>query len=160
MPSGSKQQQGRMASQDAMDLLTQDHRKVEKMFDEFKKSKDNKLVKEACNELKIHTQIEEEIFYPALRKALDETDLLDEAKVEHDSAKELISQLEGMRPNEKLYAAKFTVLGEYIKHHVKEEEKELFPKAKKTDLDFDDLGEQLRTRKQELQKEMGIKSED
>lgn len=172
MPRKEKQQSGRMSrTPDAVELLSQDHRKVEKLFDQFKAMKKSdkqesngmsrrEIVKTACDMLTIHARIEEEILYPVLRKALDETDLLDEALVEHTSAKQLISELESMRANEKLYDAKFTVLGEYIRHHVREEEEELFPKARKAKVDFERLGEQLQQRKQELQREMGVKQGD
>jgi hemerythrin-like domain-containing protein len=105
-------------------------------------------------ELKIHAQVEEEIFYPAARDALKERDLLDEAEVEHTVAKQPISELESMTPKDDLFDAKFTVLGEYVKHHVQEEEKELFPKAKRAKLDMDELGHRIIQRKQELMAEM------
>ena len=99
----------------------------------------------------MHTTIEEEIFYPAVREAIDEEDLMDEALVEHAGAKELIEQLEGMSPQDDLYDAKVTVLGEQIDHHASEEEEEMFPKAKKAKLDLQELGAQLTERKEELQ---------
>lgn len=102
-------------------------------------------------ELALHTQVEEEIFYPALRKALDEDDLMDEADVEHDGAKSLIAQLETMKPGDDHYDAKVTVLGEYIEHHVKEEQSDMFPKARKSKLDMAELGEQMMRCKEELQ---------
>lgn len=95
-------------------------------------------------------------FYPAAREAIDEQELLDEAEVEHASAKELIAQLESMGPDDELYDATVTVLGEYINHHVKEEQEEMFPKAKKAKLDGQALGEEIMRRKQELKAEMGI----
>jgi hypothetical protein len=100
--------------------------------------------------LKAHTTIEEEIFYPAAREVLEEEDLLDEAEVEHASAKDLIEQIEGMSPQDDLYDAKVTVLGEYIDHHVKEEETEMFPKLRKTDLDLKSMGDQMESRKDQL----------
>ena len=106
-----------------------------------------------CKELKVHTQIEEEIFYPATRAALPkEDDLLDEAQVEHDGAKDLIRQLDAMKPEDDFFDAKVTVLGEYIKHHVKEEHEEMFPKVRKTKLDLRELGMRMAFRKQELTK--------
>lgn len=149
-------------AKDAIALLTADHKKVQKMFKEFEKLGDEdqdrkaELVTTVCGELKVHATIEEEIFYPALREALEEQDLLDEAEVEHASAKELISQLESMKPGDDLYDAKFTVLGEYINHHVKEEQGEMFPKAKQADIDLAALGEEMMTRKQELMLELGL----
>ena len=94
----------------------------------------------ACQELTIHAQIEEEIFYPAVRDGIEDDDLMDEAEVGHASAKDLIAQLEAMEPGNDLYDARFTVLGEYIDHHVKEEQDEMFPKAKKAKLDLKALG--------------------
>jgi hemerythrin-like domain-containing protein len=147
-------------------LLTEDHRKVQKMFDEFNKLENGDmeekedLVRMACTELRIHAMLEEEIFYPAVREELDEKSLIDEAEVEHTVAKQLIGELEEMSPDEDLYDAKFTVLGEYVKHHIAEEEKEIFPKAKRAKVDMQALGEQLEKRKQELLQEMGVMSEE
>ena len=136
------------------------------MFDQYEKSKDDmsakeksELVEMICGELVVHAQIEEEIFYPALRAAGDEKlqELLDEAEVEHSGAKNLIAQLEDATPEEPLYDAKVTVLGEQIKHHVKEEEGEMFPMAKKSkNLDLDALGEQMRKRTDVLKQELGL----
>ena len=155
--------QSRSKSQDAITLLTDDHKKVQKLFKEFEKlvkqdddeGKDE-LAQLICAELTIHTQIEEEIFYPAAREALEEQDLLDEAEVEHASAKELIEQIESMRAGEELFDAKVTVLGEYVNHHIKEEQDELFPKLKKAKMELDALGDDLAQRKEELMAEMGM----
>jgi Hemerythrin HHE cation binding domain len=154
--------------QDAIALLTQDHKAVQKIFKEFEKLKQNdgseeeksKLVMRACTELTIHAQIEEEIFYPAVRAAIEDEDLMDEAEVEHGSAKDLIAQLESMDSNDELYDARFTVLGEYINHHVKEEQDEMFPKAKKAKLDLVALGAELGQRKEELQAKLGKGEQD
>lgn len=145
--------------QDAIALLRNDHSVVEDLFEQFEKARDDRrkqtLAARICLELKIHTQIEEEIFYPAVRQALPkEEDLLDEANVEHASAKDLIEQIEAGKPGDEYWEAKVTVLGEYIKHHVKEEHTEMFPKVRKTKLDLKVLGEQLRSRKEELQNVM------
>ena len=146
----------RAKTDDAITLLTADHDKVKKLFKSFEKStgedadKKQELVAEICTELTVHATIEEEIFYPAAREALEEQDLLDEAEVEHASAKELIAQLEDMKPGDELYDAKVTVLGEYIDHHVKEEQDEMFPKIKKAKLDLNALGIQMKARKEEL----------
>jgi hemerythrin superfamily protein len=147
---------------DAIEILTEDHKKVQKIFKEFEKNKEDageeekaEMVRTVCQELTIHAQIEEEIFYPALRKVIEE-DLLDEAEVEHGSAKQMIGELEKMEPGDDLYDAKFTVLGEYVNHHIKEEQKEIFPQAKKAKLDLEQLGKKLMRRKQALQREMGI----
>jgi len=157
------------SSHDAIHMLQEDHKKVTEMFEEFEQMKkkgdtDDEakqiLVESACTELTIHAQIEEEIFYPAARDAIDDMDLLDEAEVEHASARQLISELAAMQPDDDLYDAKFTVLGEYVKHHVQEEEKQLFPKIKKSELDLDELGQEMRERKLELREELGVPSED
>jgi len=140
----------------AIDMLTEDHAKVRKMFKQFEKVKEGddaekaELVRQICAELSVHAQIEEEIFYPAAREAIDEADLLDEAEVEHASVKQLIADLEGMQPGDELYDAKVTVLGEYVEHHVKEEEKQIFPKVKKAKLDMEEMAEQVQARKSEL----------
>jgi hemerythrin-like domain-containing protein len=154
----AKPKTGARAKQpDAIQLLKQDHSKVKKAFKEFEKLKNQEgseaqqIVMMVLEELKMHARIEEEIFYPALRGEL-EKDLLDEAQVEHNSAKVLIKDLEGMKPGDALYAATFTVLGEYVQHHVKEEEEEIFPKARKK-ADIRALGEQIAARKQELGKD-------
>jgi hemerythrin superfamily protein len=145
---------------DAIALLKDDHKRVKKLFKDFEKIKDKAeatekeaLVTQICTELTIHTQIEEEIFYPAVRKAIDESDLLDEAEVEHASAKDLIKQLQGMSVSEPLYDAKVKVLGEYVDHHVQEEQDEMFKKAKKAKVDMEKLGKKMATRKRALLKE-------
>jgi hemerythrin superfamily protein len=154
---------------DALDVLMQDHKNVQKLFREFEQLEEededemSRIVERACVELKVHARAEEEIFYPAVRSAAktdDDEDLLDEAAVEHEVVSELIEKLEAMGPGDSLYRAYFTVLSEYVKHHVKEEEKELFPRVKRMkSLDLDDLGEQLTERKQALMAELG-ESED
>jgi len=153
---------------DAFALLTADHRTVKGMFKEFEKlSKQDdvdeekaQLVRQICNELTVHAQVEEEIFYPALREAIDDEDLMDEADIEHASAKDLIAQLEGMEPGDDHYDARVTVLGEYIDHHVKEEEGEMFSKARKADVDAAELGAQIAERKEALKAELGIEDDD
>jgi hemerythrin superfamily protein len=145
---------------DAIELLTADHRKVKKLFDEFKAMKDDgsdtekaALVQQICEELMLHAMLEEELFYPAARKAIDDDDLLDEAEVEHATAKALIADLITGKPGVDQFEAKVTVLGEYIQHHVKEEENEMFPKARKA-VDADALGRKIARRKAELMEEM------
>jgi hemerythrin superfamily protein len=154
-------------SQDAVALLTADHKKVKKLFSDFEDLKEDgsdedkaAIVEQICNELKIHTTLEEEIFYPAVRKAIEEEDLMDEALVEHAGAKELIAQLEEASPDDDLYDAKVTVLGEQIDHHVKEEEGEMFPKAKKAKLDTEALGAKMLKRKSALLETMGLEQEE
>jgi len=139
-----------------LQLLAQDHRKVEELFAKFEKasgaSAKEAIVKEICTELKIHSQIEEEIYYPEIRGKVEE-DALDEAYVEHDSAKLLINELEAAEPDEAFYDAKVKVLQELIEHHVKEEEKErdnLFQQTRAADIDLEALGERLAARKAEL----------
>jgi len=152
-------------SPDAIELLMTDHREVKALFKEY-----DKLVKadadagekqvvaaQICVMLTAHATAEEELFYPRAREVLgDDEDLVDEADVEHTSAKELIAQIEAGSPDDPLYDAKVKVLGEYIDHHVKEEEGEMFPKVRKSDLDLDALGEEIAARKAEL---MGQDSE-
>ncbi len=147
---------------DAIALLTEDHRKVQKLFKEFESlgesdaGRRGQIVERACAELTVHSTIEEDVFYPAVREATDAADLLDEAEVEHATAKELIAQLQGMKPGDELYEAKFTVLGEYVNHHIKEEQREIFPLAKKTGMDMKALGEELMERKRQCERELGI----
>ncbi len=160
----AKQTPSSAKSQDAIALLITDHKKVQKMFKDFEKLNDEEekqqLVTEACTELKIHTAIEEEIFYPAAREAIEEENLLNEAEAEHASAKDLIEQLEGMDPSDEMYDAQFTVLGEYVNHHIKEEQDEMFPKVKKAKVDLKDLGAQIAERKQELMVGLGDEEEE
>ena len=140
----------------ALELLKQDHAKVKQSFKEFEKMDHEdeatmqEMVRAVCAELKAHTTIEEEIFYPAVRAAIEDEDLMNEAQVEHASAKDLIAQLEGMQPDDPLYSATFTVLGEYVLHHVKEEESEMFPQVRKAKLDLEELGATIMARKQQI----------
>ncbi|SHN34158.1 hemerythrin domain-containing protein [Rhizobacter sp. OV335] len=143
---------------DAIKLLRADHAEVKKLFAEYDKlakaeadaSEREALALDICAKLTVHAQIEEEIFYPACRDVLqDQDDLLDEATVEHASAKDLIAQLQSSSPDDDMYDAKVKVLGEYIDHHVKEEQNELFPKVRPK-LDRKELGEQLQARKDAL----------
>lgn len=144
----------------AVRLLKQDHREVEGWFDEYEQLDDNQekleLFTKIATALKVHTQIEEEIFYPEERGDVED-DMLDEAQVEHDGAKKLIAEIEGMQPGDDLYDAKVKVLGEYIKHHVKEEEQPggIFSQAKKGEEDLEEMGERIKARKEELMAEMG-----
>lgn len=146
---------------DAIKLLTDDHKEVQALFKAYQKLVDEdgeddlreQLAQEICSKLTVHATIEEEIFYPAARDSLEDDegdDLLDEAEVEHASAKELIAQITEGSAADELFDAKVKVLGEYIAHHVKEEEKELFAKVQQSDLDLDALGDELSARKAEL----------
>lgn len=140
---------------EAMTALKQDHDKVKRLFDRFEKtdsrSECREIVREACAELKVHARVEEELFYPSLRLNMEDREgLLDQADEEHHEAKILVAELELMSGDEDNYRAKFSVLAGNMRRHIKEEEGELFPKAKKTAIDFDALGEQMHARKQEL----------
>lgn len=136
---------------DALRLLEQDHQEVESLFTQFRKLDGARekaaMAAKICLLLKVHTRIEEEILYPAAREVMEEEDMVDEADVEHESAKQLIAQIEAMKPRDHLFDATVNVLGEYIHHHVEEERTELFPALRDTDLDFYDLGAQLTERK-------------
>jgi hemerythrin superfamily protein len=166
MPTNTKRSASSTQAQDAIAMLTADHKKVKKLFADFDKLKEegsdedkSAVVDQICNELKIHAELEEEIFYPAVRKAIDDSDLMDEALVEHAGAKDLIAQLEDASPDDDLYDAKVTVLGEQIEHHVKEEEGEMFPKAK-AKVDTEALGATMLKRKIALMDKMGINAEE
>lgn len=146
---------------DAVKLLKADHKEVSDLVAKFENgrlSKDRKVAvaRQICMALTVHAQIEEEIFYPAAREAVRSgEDLLDEAEVEHGSIKELVAAIEDASPdNDDLFEARVKVLGEYVKHHVKEEEGQLFPKLRKSDMDLAEIGRQLATRKEELMREL------
>ena len=154
----------------AIDMLTQDHKRVQKLFKDFEKvDRDDsegirELVETACLELQIHSMLEEEIFYPAVRtraEGQEQEDLLNEAEVEHETVDQLIAKLHALEPDDAMYSAYFTVLGEYVKHHIKEEEQELFPKVEKMQgLDLNQLGEDMRLRREELFAEMERSEEE
>jgi len=156
---------GGTGARDAVALLKADHKEVKGLFKQYEKMADAEadgeerqaLAEQICDMLTIHATIEEEIFYPAARESEVESDLLDEAEVEHASAKDLIAQIKAMGPDEELYDAKVKVLGEYINHHVEEEEGEMFPKCRKAKMDLVTLGSELEMRKSEL---MGEKAEE
>lgn len=141
-------------SKDAIAMLKSDHEAVTLLFAEFEKthSVSNKkaLVAEICSALDVHARIEEEIFYPAVKAALKDKLLVPEATVEHAGVKDLIAQLEGAEPDGEMYDAKVKVLSEYVKHHVKEEQNEMFPKAKASSLDMVELGARMAARQSEL----------
>jgi len=134
-------------------MLIDDHREAQKLFKEFKSAKESaekeEIVRNACMALTAHTEIEEQYFYPFLRDADPKAfgSLLDEAKVEHASAKDLITQLQEMKPGDDLYAAHMIVLGEYTNHHITEEEDELFPKVIDKGLDLQSLAEPMQETK-------------
>jgi hemerythrin superfamily protein len=146
---------------DACDLLDTDHKNVKKMFKEYDALMESRgktvaqkkmdLAQTICKELSAHAQVEEEIFYPALRAVLKDTDLLAEAEVEHSTAKDLIAQIEAGTQADEMFDAKVKVLGEYIDHHVKEERNEIFPKARAArKLDLVAMRDQIEARKEEL----------
>lgn len=146
---------------DAVDLLVDDHLAAAACFEKYEKLADaeapaeerERLARTVCRMLTVHAQIEEEIFYPAAREAGIDSDLLDEADVEHQSAKDLIAQIEGASPDDDKYDAKVTVLGEYIEHHVVEEQSEMFAKCRRSGMDLVALRERLEARKAELMPE-------
>ena len=140
--------------QDAIALLRADHKLVSTLFAEYEKTRSNSkkktLVSQICTELSVHAQVEEEIFYPAVKQALKDREMIPEAIVEHATLKELIGQVEGIEPDGEMFDAKIKVLSEYVKHHVKEEQNEIFPQAKSTELDMIELGGKIAARKQVL----------
>jgi hemerythrin superfamily protein len=148
----------RAAVDNALAVLRADHERVLELFGRFERLKSNgpqkaQMVERICDELEAHTRVEEEIFYPSLREVITDQDLLDEAGVEHDAAKSLIEQLRGMKPGDNRYDAIVTVLGEYVKHHVGEEQDVMFPKVQASDLDLVALGRAIKTRKRQLKGE-------
>jgi hemerythrin superfamily protein len=146
--------------QSALELLKADHAEVKKLFRQFERLKKNddsdgmqQVAQTICNALRVHAQIEEEIFYPALREAGDADDALDEADVEHSHVKELVEQIASSSPGDEHFEARVKVLSEYVEHHVQEEESTIFSKARKADFDLAALGQQLEARKAELEGE-------
>jgi hemerythrin superfamily protein len=140
-------------------LLKADHRKVEALFADYNKasgaSKKHEIAMSICDELSVHAALEETAFYPPAKLALgDDADLISEATVEHASLKWLIAQLQKEPQESELYDAKVTVLKEYVAHHVKEEEKEMFPKLKKSEIDLNELGEKMEALKPQLQQKL------
>lgn len=142
--------------QDAIAMLEDDHAKVKSLFEQFEglsdrsKASKKKIADQICMELSIHAEVEEQVFYPAVRGPVKDDDLMDEAVVEHASAKELIAQIMEMDPGEDLYDAKVKVLSEQIEHHVKEEEEEMFPKVRKGKVDLVALGAEMEAFKAKL----------
>ncbi len=162
-PSSSDKTSTFSKATDAISLLKADHAEVKECFQAYQKlvdagaaaSKRKPMAEKICLMLTVHSTIEQEIFYPAAREMLGaEVGLIDEADVEHASAKELIAQIEAMEPDEDYYDAKVKVLGEYIDHHVKEEQNEMFPAVKKAGMDIKAIGQELQARKKELMAEM------
>jgi len=165
--SSAKRSAGRKAGTSgpgAITLLKADHREVERWFEQFGKSRSDgkklELAQKNCSALKVHTAIEEEIFYPAFLQATGDTNLHHEAEIEHDGAQKLVAQIESSTPDDDYYSSKVKVLSEMIKHHVKEEEKRegMFAAAKKSEMDMKMLGVQLEARKNELMGETASSS--
>lgn len=145
-----------LSADNAISILKDDHDKVQDIFEQFEESENRaekkKLVAKALEELKIHATIEEEIFYPAVRAKMDDKDLMNEANEEHHVAKLLVAELDNMKGNEEHYDAKFIVLAENIRHHIREEEGEMFPKVRALGLDLEAIGRKMLARKAELKK--------
>jgi hemerythrin superfamily protein len=145
-------------SLNALEVLEQDHREVEEWFDEYEKLDDDdrkaELAEKICLALKVHAQLEEEFFYPQARQATKDNELIDESLVEHAVVKNLISEIEAMDVGDELYDAKIRVLGEMVKHHIEEEEEELFPEVASAKMDLGAVGQELTERKGDLMSEM------
>jgi len=156
MAKAKKRKAKKAKQQNAIDLLRKDHAEVKKAFKQFEKAKykDPQACKDflasICRDLEMHTTLEEEIFYPAVRGRIKDDDLMNEAQVEHNSAKQLIAELEKLAGDDPMLKAHAQVLSEYVNHHVKEEEGEMFPKAKRAKLDLEALGQQILERKEQL----------
>jgi len=154
------------AREQVLELLKEDHKHVKKHFREFEKMDPEQdpeacqqLALRVCDELEVHAQLEEELFYPAARAAMagkEGEDLIDEAQVEHTSAKQLIAELRNLQPEDPKFKAHFTVLAEYVKHHVKEEESEMFEKLGRAKLQWEPLLQDMLDRQQELKSEKGL----
>jgi hemerythrin-like domain-containing protein len=149
------------ARTDVLKMLKEDHKKVKKAFHDFERldkqaqmDQCQALVMQTCADLAMHTTLEEELFYPAIRGALREPQLIDEAEVEHASAKTLIADLQQMPPEDRAWPATFKVLGEYVQHHIKEEESEIFPQLTRAQLDWDSLRQQMAERRRALEQEL------
>jgi hemerythrin superfamily protein len=151
-----------LVEQDAVSLLSSDHAEVKQMFEEYRQLVRNgadddrrgELAGQICSALTVHAEIEEDIFYPALRERFEDALALDEAEVEHAIARDLVEQIESMEPDDALFDARVLVLAEYVEHHVLEEEGEIFPRAEKSGIDLDELGAELAERKHELMAEL------
>jgi len=156
MAKAQKRKAKKAKQQDAIDLLKRDHADVKKAFKEFEKAKykDPRACKDflasICRDLEMHTTLEEEIFYPAVRGKIKDDDLMNEAQVEHNSAKQLIAEIEKLGGDDPMLKAHAQVLSEYVNHHVREEENEMFPKVKRAKLDLEGLAQEMLERKEQL----------
>jgi len=156
MPS-KKQSEKQEKSQDAIQLLRQDHDEVRKLFEEFESADEDRkfeLAAEICQALTVHSTIEEEIFYPQVRAAIDAEDLLTEAEIEHDSVKQLIERVQDGEVDEIQLTAMMKVMSEYVNHHVNEEQRKIFPRVRRAELDLEAMGTELLERKTELESEL------
>ena len=149
------------ARSEILTMLKEDHKRAKKAFRQFEKLDPHEdaeecqaIVQQTCAELKVHTALEEELLYPAARGLLSEEDLIDEAEVEHATAKSLIEQLGRMTPDDEKYGATFKVLGEYVNHHVKEEENEMFPQLTRAKAEWQGLCDQMNSRRDELMQQL------
>ena len=157
----ARRRQAASRAPNAITMLKQDHEAVAELVDKYERGKNRlssqrmqKMAREICRMLTIHATLEEELFYPTAREQVRGLeDMLDEAEIEHATVKELIGTVENSTPDDELYDARIKVIGEYVKHHVKEEQNEIFPKVRKSKLDLEDLGEQMQARRQELEAE-------
>lgn len=155
------------ARSEVLEMLKEDHARVKKAFRDAQKldaEEDSQelqmIVEQTCAELEVHARLEEELFYPAVREAIKDTELMEEAEIEHGSAKALIAQLREMTPEDDKYAAMFKVLGEYVKHHIKEEEKEMFEQLNRSSIEWEELQQQMLTMRETLMGEMGLLEEE
>jgi hemerythrin superfamily protein len=151
-----KQQQDKGGT-DAVTLLKKDHDEVNRMFEEFESADEDRkfeLAAEICQSLTVHATIEEEVFYPQVREAIDAEDLMLEAEIEHDSAKYLIERIQEGEVDEVQLSAMIKVLKEYVSHHINEEQRKIFPRVKRTELDLEAIGRELMERKAELESEL------
>lgn len=149
--------QGKGGGMDAITLLKKDHDDVNRMFEEFESADEDRkfeLAAEICQALTVHATIEEEIFYPRAREAIDAEDLMLEAEVEHDSAKHLIERIQEGEVDETELSAMIKVLQEYVGHHINEEQRKMFPRVKRAEMDLEAIGRELLERKTELESEL------
>lgn len=156
------------ARTEILEMLKEDHQRVKKAFREAEKLHEQEahdelqaLVEQTCSEIEVHARLEEELFYPAAREAVQDEDLIEEAEVEHGSAKTLIAQLKDLSAEDPKYFATFRVLGEYLKHHIKEEENELFEQVGgRSKVQWEELQQQMLTMRETLMAEMGLAEEE
>lgn len=150
---GMEEEEAAGSEQDVFELLKADHRRVEELFTTFEdadKRSRSDIAEKALRELEIHAAIEEELVYPAIREAIDQDDLMDQAREEHHVAKLLIKELAKMNAGDEEFAPKFKVLGEIVRHHIEEEENEIIPQAEEAELDTAELGRDVERRKEQL----------